>query len=319
VAADNASGGSRAVGIVDAFHAPNVRIDLNAYSRQFGLPQTTAATFVIWYCGATLASCNQRTPPAYNADWEGEITLDVEMVHALAPHAKIILVEAKSNSNADLTVATQKAAQLVAASNGGQVSMSFGHTEFSGDFKGNNPLYTVNKVVFFASSGDDPSVSYPSAAPNVVSVGGTSVSRGKFGNLIGESAWYDAGAGISIYQPRPSYQNGIASMVGTHRGTPDLAAMANPRTGAWVRLKNGWYAFGGTSAASPLVAAIVNAAGHFKWTSLTELAYIYASRTTPGAYQDIVQGVCGPWTGYWSRAGWDHCTGNGAPRGLVGK
>ncbi len=320
--AANSKGGTKAVGIVDAYHAPNARTDLNFYSTQFGLPQTNTNTFIIWYCGTTVASCQQTTPPPYDSGWEGEISLDVQMVHAIAPHAKIILVEAHSNSGADLGVAAQKAADLVAAAGGGQVSMSFGHNEYNGDPVGDNPIYTHNKVSFFASTGDAPGVEYPSAATNVIAVGGTSVSRNpKNGNLIGESAWYDAGGGVSAYQPRPAYQDSFSTLLGTHRGVPDVAAVANPRTGVWIYIANqsGWNIFGGTSAASPVMAAIVNVAGHFKTTSTNELTFIYANRTTTGAYFDVKQGICGPYTGYWAKLGYDLCTGVGSPRGLDGK
>ncbi|MGH9809523.1 MAG: hypothetical protein ACRD9W_20095, partial [Terriglobia bacterium] len=95
----NATGGSRAIAIVDAFHAPKVVSDLKHYSAQFGLPAISGANFVVWYCG-NLISCNQTTPPTCTASmsvcqgWEGEIELDVQMAHAIAPKAKIFLVEA---------------------------------------------------------------------------------------------------------------------------------------------------------------------------------------------------------------------------------
>ena len=93
-------GGSNAVAIVDAYDAPNARSDLAAYSTQFGLPAINNRNFVVWYCGSTVASCNRTTAPSFNSGWAQEITLDIEMVHAMAPGAKIFLVEAQSNSNA---------------------------------------------------------------------------------------------------------------------------------------------------------------------------------------------------------------------------
>lgn len=310
----NATGGSKAVAIVDAYHAPNVRTDLNAYSTQFGLPATTTANFVIWYCNST--SCNQTTPPAGNTGWAQEITLDVEMVHALAPSAKIFLVEAKTNAYADLYVAVNKASALVAAAGGGQVSMSWGGPEFSGESAGDSHFAT-SKVVYFSSSGDSPGTLWPSVSSKVVSVGGTSVSRNPVtGAFIGESAWWDAGGGPSKYILRPAYQ---PASLGSKRASPDVSAVANPSTGVWVRYVGAWYIFGGTSVASPVMAAIVNNSGQFKLTTAAELTMVYAGLGDATKWFDVKQGICGPYTGYWAKAGYDYCGGVGAPRGKLGK
>jgi len=316
----NATGGSRAVGIVDAYNGMNVRADLQHYATQFGLPAITATNLVIYYCtGTTAATCaTGNAPTAYDSGWEGEISLDVQMVHAMAPSAKIFLVLAKDNQNASLLAASDKAAALVAAANGGEVSMSFGHHEISGD-SASDPHYVKAKVVFFASTGDDIIPGYPAASPNVVAVGGTTVSRTPAnGKFFGEASWTEAGAGPSAFIARPSYQ---PASVGAKRALPDVAAVANPDTGVWVYIsaQGGWFVFGGTSAASPVMAAIVNNAGSFKGSTAAQQTLMYSALGKAADWYDVKQGTCGAQQGYWAKAGLDFCGGIGAPRGLAGK
>src|SRR5208283_3793405 len=123
------------------------------------------------------------------------------------------------------------------------------------------------------SSGDSEGTIYPSVSPNVVAVGGTTISRNPSNlNFEAEVVWEDSGGGFSFYEARPSFQSGIASLVGSYRGVPDVSAVGNPRTGVWVcnsyyNTYSGylyaWNILGGTSVASPLWAGIANHAGHF--------------------------------------------------------
>lgn len=315
--------GGRAVAIVDAYHNSSALADLQQYSAQFGLP---APNLQLVY-----ASGSQ---PPVDTDWALESALDIQMVHALAPNAKIILVEAASNFISDLMIAEDKASALVAAAGGGEVSNSWGASEFSGQSTLESH-FSKPGVVYFASTGDDPGVSWPSTSANVVAVGGTSTSRWPYwpngGLFLWESSWTDGGGGVSLFVPRPAYQNGISGRVGNHRGVPDIAADANPTTGVWVVCGTGcgsspgqWHVVGGTSASSPLVAAMANAAGRFAISSSSELATIYANIGTTN-FNDVVRGVCGPYAGFPTTAGtspaltaWDFCTGAGTPHGLSG-
>jgi kumamolisin len=139
-----AQGGSRAIAIVDAYGYPTALADLQYYSRQFGLPVPTSSSFQTVY-----ASGYQ---PARGMGWELEEALDIQMAHAMAPNAKIYLLEAASNSLWDLLAAVDKAAQLVAAAGGGEVSMSWGTTEFGYETYFDSH-FQKNGVVFFASTG----------------------------------------------------------------------------------------------------------------------------------------------------------------------
>jgi len=269
------TGGSKVIAIVDPFHAPNALADLTTFSRQFGLPAPTDATFEVVYA---LANGTQTTtapptgpppdptgPPPDKTGWEIEVSIDIEWAHAMAPNAKIILVEAVSNQIPDLMGAEDLASRLVAGAGGGEVSNSWGSGEFP-DEASLDSHFSTQRVVYFASTGDSPGTSWPSVSINVVAVGGTSISRDpSSGTFVGEAAWYDAGGGPSAYIGRPAYQNGVSGVIGgTHRGVPDMSAVANPRTGVWVYNKNagGWIIAGGTSVASPVIAAIANNAGH---------------------------------------------------------
>src|SRR6476469_10069709 len=128
----NATTGSKVVAIVNAYDAPTVLSDLKKYSRQFGLPAINSANFQVIYAAGTR--------PPYDQGWAQESGLDVEMVHALAPMAKIILVEAASNSFADMLQAETVAAKAVAAAGGGEISNSWGGEEFPDEM---TPAYTA--------------------------------------------------------------------------------------------------------------------------------------------------------------------------------
>ncbi len=298
------TGGWGAIAIVDAGDYPTAAADLAAFSTYYGLPP---ANFQIKYSGPK--------PPVYS-DWLVEEALDIEWAHAMAPKAKIFLVVSNQINTDPTWNAVQYAARLVANNGGGVVSMSWGDPEVKKDL-GWDKFFTTPGVVYFAASGDSGiGVSiYPGASPNVVSVGGTYFNRDKNGNFVNEVYYTGGGGGdISPYEPIPSYQSGIASIVGTHRGYPDVAS---DYCCAPIYLEGGWYAVGGTSWASPTFAGIVNAAGNRKKSSVDELTWIYGELANPSEYSayfnDITQGD--------SRCmvGWDLCTGVGSPRGYGGK
>ena len=141
------------------------------------------------------------------------------------------------------------------------------------------------------------------------------------GNYVAEVPWDSAGGGISAVEARPSYQSGISSMVGSHRGVPDLSFDSNPVTGVWVYDTNagGWNIVGGTSVASPALAAILNLAGSFYTSSNAELKAIYGKMGNATDFNDISSGFCGPYAAYSAASGWDFCTGVGTDKGTAGK
>jgi kumamolisin len=316
----NPSGGAKAIAAVDAFHDPTAASDLAKFSAQFGLPAPTATTFTQVYASGT------KPPLDPTGGWELEESVDIEWTHAMAPKAHIYLVEAASNSDTDLFAAVVKAAELVNAAGGGEVSMSWGGAEFSTETDFDKDLIESG-VVFFVSTGDSPGPEYPSTSPNAVAVGGTTLSRNPAtGAFLRESTWDLSGNGISEVEPLPSYQSSLSKKLGDHRGIPDISVDGNPVTGAWVYdstsvdgLTPPWFVVAGTSLSAPLLAGIVNLAGNFYTSTEEELTTAYSHLGVAADFNDITYGLCGFYAGDSAAAGWDLCTGIGSVHGLVGK
>jgi kumamolisin len=320
-------GGSRTIAIVDAYDDPNAASDLSTFSSQFGLP---AASFSVVYASGTQPAQDPT------GGWEVEESLDIEMAHAMAPRANIILVEAASNSATDLFGAVTLAGSLVAAAGGGEVSITWGGSEFLGEAS-NDPVFTAPGVVYIVSTGDISGTLYPSVSPNVIAAGGATVRRVAggpfFGNLKGQSVWQETGGGPSLFEPTPAFQDAIEGgfpfWAQGSRGVPDLSFDSDPDTGVWFydsipisgvpNSASNWYIGGGTSVAAPALAGIINVAGHFSSSSARELTRIYNHGTFTSDYLDIASGDCGPYDGFSAKAGWDYCTGVGTPIGYGGK
>jgi kumamolisin len=305
----NPTGGSGIIVIVDAFHYPTAAADLKKFSTQFGLPAPK-------FHQITLGS-------ATNCGWEEEESLDIEWAHAMAPNATILLVEAKDNSTKNLLAAVDQANALLSAHHvKGQLSMSWQSGEYSGETT-DDAHFTTPGIVYFASSGDTGGVvGWPSVSPNVVSAGGTTIHRNGAGLFLNESAWSGSGGGNSIFEARPSFQDVISTLVGSHRGTPDYSYDADPFSGVSVYNSSPdcgnlqWQVFGGTSVSSPALAGVVNSIGSFNTTSNAENTEIYSNMGDSTIFTDITTGHCGS---HVSGAGWDFCTGVGTNVGKTGK
>jgi subtilase family serine protease len=301
------SGGWGAIAIVDAGDYPTAASDLAFFSSYYGI---APADLTVTWPGTT-------KPPVYS-DWEVEEALDIEWAHAMAPQAKLFLVESAQIETDPSWAAVQLASQLVAENGGGVVSMSWGDPEVAEETSWDQ-YFTTPGVVYFAAAGDRGiGVSiYPGASPNVVSVGGTRFKRKK-GNFVTEdydsSGSYGGGGDISPFEPIPSYQSGIAGIVGTQRGYPDVSS---DFCCAAIYLKGGWHSIGGTSWASPTFAGIVNAAGNKQQSSIDELTWIYGALANPLEYGadffDITVGASQ------CAVGWDLCAGVGSPRTYLAK
>ncbi len=296
--------GGGIIGIVDAYgYSQNVVSDFNTFSSNFGLPTESGSHTVLQVVGQN----GGAVPATTNEGWSQEQALDIQWAHAMAPAAKILLVEANSTSYTDLFAAVDTARSLGAS----QISMSFGGGEFSTESSLDSHFTGV--PTYFASSGDSGgSREYPAESPNVVGVGGTTL-RVSGDSYSSETAWSSSGGGISAYEARPSYQSVISRIVGSHRGTPDIAADADPSTGVAVFAPyqgvSRWLVFGGTSVASPVCAGIANANGGLHGGSTqSEQGYVYSHTS---GFHDITSGHAGR-----NRAatGWDAITGWGSPK-----
>ena len=311
------SGGAGTIAIVDAYDAPTAEHDLAVFSSTYGLPACTTAN------GCFRKVYASGVKPALNCGWAQETSLDIEWAHAMAPMAKIVLVEAASNYSTDLFRAVDLASSIVSPGGKGfgEVSMSWGFGEFSGENTFDSH-FNRSGVVFVASSGDVGGVrQYPATSPLVVAAGGTTVQRDGTGHFVGEYAWSGSGGGPSTYELRPQYQNALVTMVGSRRGTPDISFNANPYSGVAVYDSTacqglaGWLIFGGTSVSAPALAGVVNLAGHFYQSSSLELGVVYSHLGTT-AFRDVTLGRAGTFS---AARGWDFVTGVGSSVGLSGK
>jgi kumamolisin len=311
------TGGAGVIALVDAYDDPNAEQDLGIFSAQFSLPPCTSGNGCFQKVYAT------GVKPAAGCGWAQEADLDIEWAHAMAPEARIVLVEAASNSSTDLARAVNAAGSMVSPGGQGfgEISMSWGFSEYPGElsFDGN---FHQPGVVYVASSGDiGGQRNYPAASPYVVAAGGTTLSFNLAGEFISESAWINAGGGPSTYESRPAFQGSIVGRVGSKRGTPDVSFDADPNSGVAVYDStpcggvSGWLVFGGTSLSSPAVAGVINLASHFYASSDLELDVIYSNLGSTD-FRDITLGRAGPFN---ATKGWDFASGVGSSLGLAGK
>jgi subtilase family serine protease len=321
-------GRGRTIALVDSFGSPTIAADLHHFDTTFGLPDPPALT-VIHPAGA---------PPAFNpadADmigWAEETTLDVEWAHVMAPGARLLLVETPVSETEGITGFPE----IVRAENhvvdhhlADVISMSFGATEET--FPSPAALLGLRSafrnaaeegITVLGASGDNGATaerldqsccyparvnSWPSSDPLVTSVGGTRLDLDAAGNRRSpDTAWTDVdgdgatGGGVSSIFERPDFQDGVRSVVGAWRGTPDISmnaaidgavvfyySFANPQAS-----RGGWHLVGGTSEATPLFAGVVaiadQAAGH-RLGLLNDRLYRLARRQRSGIV-DVVGG-----------------------------
>ncbi len=273
------TGEGRRIVIIDAFAPPSVAADLHTFDAIFGLDDP--ALTIIAPQGAVWDPNDPN-----QVGWSAEIALDTQWAHAVAPDAEIVLVEARSNDDADILAATKYA---VDHSLGDVISQSFGEDEscmVPRVRRAQERLFaraTAKRITLIASSGDSGSAqptcdgtsfskaaSTPASDPRVLGIGGTDLTAdgvsGAYGSetVWNESAEFEAagGGGFSVLYGRPFYQNGTVHRA--RRGVPDVAYNAAINHGViafWGQDGAGghFYAFGGTSAGAP------------QWSGLTVL------------------------------------------------
>lgn len=312
-------GQGQTIAIVDAYDDPNIESDLAVFSNMFGLSPCTTLNG----CFKKIYAAKRK--PRTDGGWSLEMALDVEWAHAIAPQAKIILVEAASSSLADLMRAVD-----VAVKNGASVvSMSFGGSEFSSE-SSYDGHFSASGVTFTASSGDSGTGGeYPAASQRVVAVGGTTMSSDSAGNYLGETAWNGSGGGQSSYEAEPAWQKsfGIPNDPAALRGIPDVAYGADPNTGFSVyssvatQGQSGWFQVGGTSAGAPQWAALFAIAnstrvalGKATLSGSSPYLYSMASGAYAWNYHDITSGTNGTCGALCiATANYDYVTGLGSP------
>ena len=321
------AGAGQIIAIVDAFHDPNALSDLNTFNAQYGYAQLSTCTSLT-QSGPCFLQDDPQGRPKVNSGWVLEESLDIEWAHAEAPAAKIVLVEARSNSFTNLFNAVVSANGLPA----NEVSMSWGGSESSGETATDADM-THAGTFYTASSGDSGhGTIYPSASPNVVAVGGTTLngcSGTSCAGFTSETAWSGSGGGASSAEAIPGYQSSytgpvfgastISSLTGGTRGIPDVSFEADPNTGVSVfdtttfQGQSGWFTIGGTSVGAPNWAGILAAGTAAGKTVLQGDAAIYSGGFSTNL-RDITSGTngtCG--TDCTAGTGYDLVTGLGSP------
>jgi hypothetical protein len=304
------AGADQTVAIVDAYDAPNAEADLNAYRSRFGLSACTTASG----CFRKVNQSGTAGPyPALDASWAQEISLDLDMVSAICPNCKILLVEASSNSYADLGAAVNKAASMGANA----ISNSYGGSEWNGEAGYWESFYNHPGIALTASAGDSGyGAEFPAASGFAIAVGGTTLNQATNAGTRSatETVWSGSGSGCSAYIPKPSWQHDTGC---AQRTVADVAAVADPATGVWVYDstpsggQSGWLVFGGTSVASPIVASVAALAGN---SSVQYASGLYAA--APLSFFDITSGSNGTCGGTYlctGLVGYDGPTGRGSP------
>lgn len=285
------TGAGRTVIIVDPYGSPTLQHDFDVFNAQWGLP---AATLDIRYPVGPVPAYNPNDPNF--PGWGSETTLDVGMVHAVAPGAHIIVAvtpvpETEGVQGFPEIMAAIK--KLVRQDAGDVISMSFGATEntFPGFDQGNfDSLLDLRyafkdararNVALVAAAGDTgsaaiasdgqsllpvPAVIWPGSDPLVTSAGGTQLSLDDAGNrlspdVVWNDKWGATGGGESSVFSRPWYQNRLSSVVGDHRAIPDLDFSSAVNGGVWLYtsfpgFSAGWHIFGGTSEAAPALSGL---------------------------------------------------------------
>ena len=342
-------GTGQTIAIVDAYDNPDLANTVDTFDAMFG-PTSTSASYYQLYGPASsfLTVVNQQGQttnlPAVDptgagaSNWEMEEALDVEWVHAVAPGANIVLVEANSQSLSDLMTSVATAAGLPGVS---VVSMSWGFTEGQDVLAQDEALYDSilttptghQGVTFVASTGDygtaDPE--YPAFSPNVVAVGGTSLTVNADNSYNSEVGWggnssaqggtfIGSGGGVSQYEAEPAFQTAVQTT--GYRTTPDVSLVADPNTGTWIAdtynfADNPWTIVGGTSLSAPSWAglfALTNegraAAGAATLNSANPTEAQQDLYNAPvNDFNDITSG----YNGYTAGIGYDLVTGLGTP------
>jgi subtilase family serine protease len=281
------------IAIVDAFDDPEAESDLNVYRSTYGLRSCTTSNG----CFRKVNQKGAASPlPRADQGWALEISLDLQAASAICPECNILLVEAKTNSFANLMAAVDMAVKLGAT----VISNSYGAGEFSGettyDWHFDHPGVPIT-----VSSGDAGyGVEYPAASRFVTAVGGTTLRLDGSGNRLSETAWSGAGSGCSAYEPKPSAGGGPSwqtDVACSRRTVADVSAVADPNTGLSVydthgyQGQQGWFVVGGTSASAPIIAAVYALAGNA--ASTTYGSYPYSNTSSLFDVTSGWNGSCG--------------------------
>ena len=357
------------IALVDAYNDLDAEADLKTYDQEFGLPECTTANgcfLQVNQKGETgslpfpnsekarqeaQAVCEGDTAePACEeleqaGEWSREVSLDIEVAHAVCQNCRIVLVEGDNEENASLETAEDAAAEKLGA------------TEISDSWAGEEPpadseAFNHPGVVITVAGGDrgylnwDTSkaaaerygikigvVDYPASSPHVVAVGGTRLTLSSpAAGWSNETVWNDGGDGCSTSFPAQAWQLDVHdwSSVGCEdrRAVADVSADADPYSGVAiydsfpelakaeggrrvVTTVPGWHTSGGTSLASPIIASMFALAGGSHTVEYP--AQTLYSHIGSASLHDVIEGGSGECEDFYSSG----CSGSMSPLSLT--
>jgi hypothetical protein len=336
VAASATGGKGMTVAIVDGGDDPHAASDLATYRKQWGLPACDAATGA--GCVVRVNQNGKASPlPIADpfGDWQVEESLDLDMVSAICPNCRILLVEADLANGSlfglDPTINDFAAAENSAVALGAKfVSNSWGGSEYPGIQAYDSDFQHPGVAITVAAGDDGYGASYPATSQFVTSVGGTSLAPAS-GTSRGwtETVWDGTGSGCSATEAKPAWQAADDTSPDgcLNRTDNDVSAVADPSTGVWIYDSYpyegevlGWQPVGGTSASSPIIAAVYALAGPPK-PGTYPASYLYQSGHGAHLYPVTSgsNGVCESYRAYLchGQAGYNAPAGLGTPDGTA--
>jgi subtilase family serine protease len=303
--------GGKTVAIVDAYGYTSLAADLATYRSYFGLPACTTASG----CLKIVDQDGGTNLPRMDVGWAGEQALDVDAVSAICPDCKIVVVQAKSASFANLGAAVDTAAKLAGVV---AISNSYGGGDAADTTYGT--YYNHPGIAITASTGDNgyKGGSYPASSSYVTAVGGTTLVAANTTRGWNETVWSGAGSGCS------SYNAALAAAAGfdtgcAKRAMADVSAAADPSNGGMAvyyptsRSTSTWAQVGGTSESAPIIASVYALGSNSLAGYSNALPYAHTANLF-----DVTSGSNGSCpTTQWcnARTGWDGPTGLGTPNG----
>jgi kumamolisin len=295
--------------------------DLAGYLSAFGVTRTGTTTRVPIDGG-----------PGSDSGDEIEATLDYETIASLAPGADIVIYEPDEIPFAQIIDSYNRAVSDALVET---LDSSFGICETAEPAFAKQTEHIAKQaaaigIVFHASTGDAGSqgddcsgnsgVDTPASSPSFVAVGGTTLSVAKSGDYFSETAWPEAGGGVSTMFARPAYQKGVPNVISSGRNLPDLSFDADPSTGESFFFDGEFEGpIGGTSLSAPIFGAMVVELDQMHGAPFTGgfnppayaafLANGYGKGKT-AFWHDIVFGSNGAFS---AKKGYDQATGIGSP------
>lgn len=320
------TGQGQCVGLIELGGGYN-NSDLQAYFSKVGVPAPTVV--------AVPVGQGSNAPTGDPSGPDGEVTLDIEVVGAIAPGARIAVYFADNTDQGFINAISSAVHDTV--NKPSVISISWGGPESSWTQQSMQALDQVLQaaaamgVTVCAASGDSGSsdgagsgnhVDFPASSPYALACGGTSL-QASASAIESESVWNNGaqggatGGGVSAFFPLPAWQKKLqtTSSSGQHaaltkRGVPDVAGNADPATGYVVLVDGSETVVGGTSAVAPLWAGLI---ARINAAAGSPAGYINAKLyQQPSAFNDITQGNNGNFA---AASGWDACTGLGSPNG----